>query len=119
EFAKKTGIPVAMTVMVLGAYPADGPLCLDMLRMHGAIYVDWADRDCDLLISLGVLFDDRVTGKLEAFAKHAKIIHVDIDPSELNKNKEAHIPIVSDVKYALGEINKIVEPPADISAWVK
>ena len=75
--------------------------------------------DCDLLIALGVRFDDRVTGKLEAFAKHAKIIHIDVDPSEINKNKPAHIPICSDVKYALAEINKIVEPPADISAWVK
>ena len=74
---------------------------------------------CDLLIALGVRFDDRVTGKLDAFCKHAKIIHVDIDPSEINKNKPAHIPICSDVKFALTEINKIVEPPADISAWVK
>lgn len=119
EFARKTGIPVVMTVMGLGAYPADGPLCLDMLGMHGSIYANWAVRDCDLLIALGVRFDDRVTGKLEAFAKHAKIIHVDIDPSEINKNKPAHIPIVSDVKFFLAELNKQVEPPADIAAWVK
>jgi acetolactate synthase-1/2/3 large subunit len=118
EFTKKTGIPVAMTVMGLGAYSADGPLCMDMLGMHGSVYSNWAVRDCDLLIALGVRFDDRVTGKLEAFAKHAKIIHIDVDPSELNKNKEAHFPICSDVKYALSELNKIVEPPADISAWV-
>ena len=90
-----------------------------MLGMHGSVYANWAVRDCDLLIALGVRFDDRVTGKLEAFAKHAKIIHVDIDPSELNKNKPAHIPICSDVKYALTELNKIVEAPADISPWVK
>jgi acetolactate synthase-1/2/3 large subunit len=90
-----------------------------MLGMHGSVYSNWAVRDCDLLIALGVRFDDRVTGKLEAFAKHAKIIHIDIDPSEINKNKEAHIPICSDVKYALGEINKIVEPPADVSGWAK
>jgi acetolactate synthase I/II/III large subunit len=57
-------------------------------------------RDCDLLLAFGVRFDDRVTGKLEEFAKHAKIVHIDIDPSELNKNKPAHFPIVSDVKYA-------------------
>jgi acetolactate synthase-1/2/3 large subunit len=119
EFARKTGIPVTMTVMGLGAYPADGPLSLDMLGMHGSVYANWAVRDCDLLIALGVRFDDRVTGKLEAFAKHAKIIHVEIDPSEINKNKPAHIPICSDVKYFLTEINKVVEPPADISAWVK
>jgi acetolactate synthase-1/2/3 large subunit len=119
EFARKTGIPVTMTVMGLGAYPSEGPLSLDMLGMHGSVYANWAVRDCDLLIALGVRFDDRVTGKLEAFAKHAKIIHIDIDPSELNKNKEAHIPICSDVKFALQELNKIVEAPGDISAWVK
>lgn len=119
EFVKKTGIPVAMTVMGLGAYPADGPLCLDMLGMHGAVYANWAVRDCDLLLAFGVRFDDRVTGKLEAFAKHAKIVHVDIDPSELNKNKPAHIPVCSDVKYALAELNKVVEAPADIDAWVE
>jgi len=119
EFARKTGIPVTMTVMGLGAYPAEGPLCMDMLGMHGSVYSNWAVRDCDLLIALGVRFDDRVTGKLEAFAKHAKIIHIDIDPSEINKNKPAHIPICSDVKCALDEINKVVEPPADISGWVK
>ena len=119
EFVRKTGIPVTMTVMGLGAYPNDGPLSLDMLGMHGSVYANWAVRDCDLLIALGVRFDDRVTGKLEAFAKHAKIVHIDIDPSELNKNKEAHIPICSDVKFALQELIKIVEAPADIGAWVK
>ena len=119
ELVKKTGIPVTMTVMGLGAFPAEHPLCLDMLGMHGSVYANWAVRDCDLLIALGVRFDDRVTGKLEAFAKHAKIIHVDVDPSEINKNKPAHIPICSDVKQALAELNKIVEPPADLSAWVK
>jgi acetolactate synthase-1/2/3 large subunit len=119
ELVKRTGIPVAMTVMGLGAFSADHPLCLDMLGMHGSVYSNWAIRDCDLLIALGVRFDDRVTGKLEAFAKHAKIIHVDIDPSEINKNKPAHIPVCSDVKYALAELNKFVEAPADIEAWVK
>src|SRR5205085_1695580 len=72
---------------------------------------------CDLLLALGVRFDDRVTGKVAEFAKHGKIVHIDVDPSEINKNKEAHIPIVSDVKYALVELNKIVEPPEDIAAW--
>ncbi len=108
-FARKTGIPVAMTLMGLGAFPSDDPLCLDMLGMHGSVYANWAIRDCDLLLALGVRFDDRVTGKLEAFAKHAKIIHIDIDPSELNKNKPAHFPIVSDVKYALQALIQAVE----------
>ena len=118
ELVRKTGIPITMTVMGLGAYPSEGPLSLDMLGMHGSVYANWAVRDCDLLIALGVRFDDRVTGKIEAFAKHAKIIHVDIDASELNKNKTAHIPVCSDVKPALQELNKIVEAP-DIAPWVK
>ena len=116
---QKTGIPITMTVMGLGAFPNDHELSLDMLGMHGSVYSNYAVRDCDLLIALGVRFDDRVTGKVEEFAKHAKIVHIDIDPSELNKNKEAHIPVVSDVKYAIEELNKIVEAPADISDWVK
>jgi len=118
ELAKKTGIPVTMTVMGLGVYPADGPLSMDMLGMHGSAYANYAVRDCDLLIALGVRFDDRVTGKVSEFARNAKIVHVDIDPSELNKNKTAHISVVSDIKFALSELNKIVEPPEDISAWV-
>ncbi len=119
ELANKTGIPVTMTVMGLGVYPADGPLSMDMLGMHGSAYANYAVRDCDLLIALGVRFDDRVTGKLAEFAKNAKIVHVDIDPSELNKNKVAHISVGSDIKFALTELNKIVEPPEDISAWVE
>lgn len=118
ELAHKTGIPVTMTVMGLGAFPNTDPLSLDMLGMHGSVYSNWAVRDCDLLIALGVRFDDRVTGKVAEFAKHAKIIHVDIDPSELNKNKEAHIPIVADVRSALEDLNKIVEPKTDIDGWV-
>jgi len=118
-FVKKTGIPVSMTVMGLGAFPSADPLCMDMLGMHGSVYANYAVRDCDLLLAFGVRFDDRVTGKLAEFAKHAKIVHIDIDPSELNKNKPAHIPIVSDVKYALGELNKVVEPCDKIDDWVK
>jgi acetolactate synthase I/II/III large subunit len=117
--ADKTGIPVTMTVMGLGLYPADGPLSLDMLGMHGSAYANFAVRDCDLLIALGVRFDDRVTGHLDSFAKNAKIIHVDIDASELNKNKVAHISVRSDIKFALTELNKIVEKPDEMSAWVK
>jgi acetolactate synthase-1/2/3 large subunit len=118
SFVEKTGIPTTMTVMGLGSFPANDPLCMDMLGMHGSAYANYAVRDCDLLLAFGVRFDDRVTGKLAAFAKDAKIVHVDIDPSELNKNKPAHIPVVSDVKFALKELNKIVEPPAGISDWV-
>lgn len=117
EFVAATGIPTTMTVMGLGAFPNADPLSLDMLGMHGSVYANWAVRDCDLLLALGVRFDDRVTGKVAEFAKHAKIVHIDIDPSEINKNKEAHIPVVSDVKFALSELNKVVERKDDIDDW--
>ena len=119
QLVKKTGIPITMTVMGLGAYPNADPLSLDMLGMHGTVYANMAVSECDLLIGLGVRFDDRVTGKLSEFAKDAKIVHIDIDPSELNKNKQAHIPIVSDLKPALKMLNEVVEAPEDISDWVK
>lgn len=119
QLVEKTGIPVTMTLMGLGCFPNEDPLSMDMLGMHGSVYANWAVRDCDLLIALGVRFDDRVTGKVSEFAKHAKIIHIDIDPSELNKNKAVHIPITSDVRYALEELNKIVEAPEDIAPWVR
>ncbi len=90
---------------------------LGYARMHGSAYANYAVRDCDLLIAVGVRFDDRVTGRLEAFAKNAKIVHIDIDPSELNKNKVAHISICSDVKFALQELNKIVERPEEVKSW--
>ena len=116
---RKTGIPITTTLMGLGAYPGDDPLSLDMLGMHGSVYANYAVDQCDLLLALGVRFDDRVTGNPEQFASQAKIVHIDIDASEINKNKEAHLPIVGDLKDALTELNKIVEPPEDISAWLK
>lgn len=118
ELVEKTGIPITTTVMGLGSFPGDDPLSLDMLGMHGTVYANYAVQNCDLLISLGVRFDDRVTGKLAEFAKHAKIIHIDIDPSEINKNKLAHFPVVSDLKPALRMLCDIVEKPEDISEWV-
>ena len=119
ELARETGIPVAMTVMGLGAFPNDDPLSLDMLGMHGSVYANYAINEADLVLALGVRFDDRVTGKLSEFAKHAEIIHVDIDASELNKNKVAHVPICSDVKPFLADLCRIVEAPEDIEAWQK
>ncbi len=119
QLVKLTGIPVTMTVMGLGVYPNEESLSLDMLGMHGSAYANYAVNDCDLLIALGVRFDDRVTGKLEAFAKNAKIIHVDVDASELNKNKVAHIPVCSDVGFVLKELNKIVEKPkTSLIGWL-
>jgi len=111
ELARRTGIPVTMTLMGLGAFPAADPLCLDMLGMHGSVYSNLAVDEADLLLAIGVRFDDRVTGKVAAFAQHGFIVHIDIAPSEINKNKLVHIPIVADVKDTLRELNKIVEPP--------
>src|SRR6266513_1713025 len=101
RFAELTGIPVGLTLHGLGNFPADHYLCLHMLGMHGTVYSNYAINDADLLLALGVRFDDRVTGKLSEFAKHGKIVHVDIDKSEINKNKAAHIAINSDVKSFL------------------
>ena len=117
QLVAKTKIPVTTTLMGLGAYPGGAPLSLDMLGMHGSVYANYAVDQADLLLAFGVRFDDRVTGKVAEFARHGKIVHIDIDPSEINKNKEAHIPIISDIKFALGELNKIVEPPDDLGDW--
>ena len=114
-----TEIPVTMTLMGLGAVPRDNPLSLDMLGMHGSVYANLAVHQADLILAIGVRFDDRVTGKLAEFAPRAKIIHIDIDAAELNKNKVAHIPIVSDARFAIEELNKIVEKPDDHSAWLE
>ncbi len=115
---QKTGIPVTTTLMGLGAFPGTDRLSLDMLGMHGSVYSNLAVDQADLLLALGVRFDDRVTGKVEEFCKHGKIVHVDIDASELNKNKAAHIPVCSDVRQVLEELNQIVEPPENLSEWV-
>jgi len=116
EFVRKTGIPVAMTLQGLGAIPSDHYLALGMLGMHGTVYSNVAINEADLLLAFGVRFDDRVTGKLSEFAKHGRIIHVDIDASEINKNKTAHIAVNSDVKTTLKMLNPIVEP-GDYRDW--
>jgi acetolactate synthase-1/2/3 large subunit len=116
ELIAKTGIPVTTTIMGLGCFPGDHPLCLDMLGMHGSVYANYAVDNADLLIALGVRFDDRVTGKVSSFASRAKIVHIEIDASEINKIKRADLAICSDLKIALAELNKIVEAP-DISEW--
>jgi acetolactate synthase-1/2/3 large subunit len=108
-FAERTGIPVALTLQGLGGFPSDHFLCLQMLGMHGTVYSNYAINDADLLLALGVRFDDRVTGKVSEFAKHGKIVHIDIDPSELNKNKVAHLPIVGDVGHALRGLLQLLD----------
>jgi acetolactate synthase-1/2/3 large subunit len=108
-FAERTGIPVALTLHGLGGFPSEHFLCLQMLGMHGTIYANYAINEADLLLAFGVRFDDRVTGKLSEFAKHGKIVHIDIDPSEINKNKLAHVPIWGDVCHALQDMLAILD----------
>ncbi len=116
EFAAKTGIPVAMTVHGLGSLPSEHYLSLNMLGMHGTVYANYAVNEADLLLAFGVRFDDRVTGKLSEFAKHGRIVHVDVDASEINKNKVAHVPVHADVKDFLRAINPLVSP-GDYRDW--
>ena len=116
-FARKCGIPVTTTAMGLGVFPGDDPLSLSFLGMHGTVYANYAVDNCDLLLALGVRFDDRVTGKVSEFATRAAILHIDVDPSEINKIKKVQLPICSDVKYALAELNKVVQPPPDLGEW--
>ena len=121
EFALKTGIPVTTTCMGIGAFPGDHPQSLHMLGMHGTVYSNYAVNEADLLLAFGVRFDDRVTGKLSEFAKHGKIVHIDIDPSEIHKNKEAHIPIVANLKDALVALNESItdDDIPEIKEWTE
>jgi acetolactate synthase-1/2/3 large subunit len=109
EFALRTQIPVASTLMGIGCFPETHPLSLRWLGMHGTVYANNAVNEADLLIAVGVRFDDRVTGKLSEFAKHGTIVHIEIDESEINKNKPVRLPILSDVKYALGRLNQMLD----------
>ncbi|SDO82254.1 biosynthetic-type acetolactate synthase large subunit [Desulforhopalus singaporensis] len=115
ELATKLKIPVTMTLMGLGAYPGDAELSMGMLGMHGTFAANMAVAKCDLLIAVGARFDDRVTGKLDDFAKYAKIIHIDIDPTSISKNVKVHVPIVADCKMALTAINKWLDENSGIN----
>jgi acetolactate synthase I/II/III large subunit len=114
-FAERTGIPVALTLLGLGGFPSEHFLCVQMLGMHGTIYANYAINDADLLLALGVRFDDRVTGKVSEFAKHGKIVHIDIDPSEINKNKVAHLPIFGDVCQALQDLLQMMDAETPVA----
>ena len=105
ELARRLNIPVTMTLMGLCGFPGTDPLSMGMLGMHGTYFANMAVANCDLLIAVGARFDDRVTGRIDAFAPHAEIIHIDIDPSSISKNVRVDIPIVADCKNALGAIN--------------
>jgi len=109
RIARKTQIPVTTTLHGLGAFPEDDPLSVGMLGMHGTWYANQAVQNCDLLISVGARFDDRVTGKIEAWAPHAKIIHVDIDPACISKNVPVDCPILGDVSLVLDQLEPLLE----------
>ena len=109
ELAQKAHLPVTMTLLGLGSYDQTKPESLDMLGMHGSAYANYAVQECDLLIAIGARFDDRVTGKIETFAPHAKTIHIDIDPSSISKNVRVDIPVVGDAKVILSELAQQVE----------
>ena len=109
EFAERTQIPVATTLMGIGCFPETHPLSLKWLGMHGTVYANNAVNEADLLLAIGVRFDDRVTGKVEKFCEHGTIVHIDIDNSEINKNKSVRLPILSDLKYALNRLNRMLD----------
>jgi len=118
ELATKCEIPVTTTLLGLGAFPQDHPLSLGMLGMHGTAYANHSIMESDLIIAVGARFDDRVTGKLDEFAPHAKVIHIDIDPASVSKTVEVDIPIVGDARAILKQLNRAVKKP-DTKDWLK
>jgi acetolactate synthase-1/2/3 large subunit len=114
EFAELVDAPVVCTLMGLGGMPAMHPNFVSMPGMHGSYAANMGMSNCDVMIALGVRFDDRVTGRLSAFAPHAKVIHVDIDPAEVGKNRTPDLPIVGDVKRVLEKLNKVLADMAPL-----
>ena len=120
QLAEHFQIPVTNTLMGKGAFDEQNPLSVGMLGMHGTAYANFAVSECDLLIAVGARFDDRVASNLKEFAKHAKVIHIDIDPAEVGKNRAPDVPIVGDVKNVLSKLlSKLDAPanPAQTGAW--
>jgi acetolactate synthase-1/2/3 large subunit len=124
QLARKYQIPVTGTLMGLGSFPGSDPLWLGMLGMHGTYYANMAISHCDLLLAVGVRFDDRVTGTIETFAANAKIVHIDIDPSSINKNVVVDLPIIGDTKATLTDMIKFLaehnytQTPAERQEWL-
>jgi acetolactate synthase-1/2/3 large subunit len=122
-FVQKLNIPITTTLMGLGGFPASAPQWLGMPGMHGTYYANMAISNCDLLIAIGMRFDDRVTSKLDAFAPHAKVLHIDIDPASIDKFVKTHLSITSDCKPVLQLLNqwiaedKIAIPESQTKAW--
>ena len=104
EFAEKTHTPVAMTLLGIGCFPASHPLNLGMMGMHGEAWVNHAIQEADLLLAMGMRFDDRVTGNLKTYATDARKIHFDIDPSEINKNVKVDLALVGDLRETLNQL---------------
>lgn len=125
ELAEKIDSPVATTLLGLGAFPSDHELALDMLGMHGTVYANYATNEADLVIAAGMRFDDRIAGNPERFCKNAKIIHIDIDPAEIEKNRAIEVPIVGDLKNVLEVLNEQLEEKThkewieQVQAWKK
>ncbi|HKJ04805.1 MAG TPA: biosynthetic-type acetolactate synthase large subunit [Geopsychrobacteraceae bacterium] len=126
KLAEMAKIPVTTTLMAMSAFPQGHPLALGMLGMHGTYYANMAVTDCDLLIAVGARFDDRVTGRIDAFAKKAKVIHIDIDPTSIKKNVPVDLPIVGDIKNVLNTLiakmherdNEVTELKAATADWL-
>ncbi|MET0462510.1 MAG: biosynthetic-type acetolactate synthase large subunit [Chitinophagaceae bacterium] len=110
KFIEKSGIPAAWTIMGMSALPTDHPLSVGMLGMHGNYGPNVLTNECDVLIAIGMRFDDRVTGRLDKYAKQAKIVHLDIDPAEIDKNVKAEVPVWGDCKETLPLLTELIEP---------
>jgi acetolactate synthase-1/2/3 large subunit len=117
DFAERAGIPIAMTLLGIGAFPAGHPLNLGMMGMHGEAWVNHTIQEADLLLAFGMRFDDRVTGNLKTYAPNAKKIHIEIDPAEINKNVKVDVPLVGDLREVLHELLPHVES-IDRSQWL-
>src|ERR1700687_2748931 len=118
NFIEKRGLPAAWTILGLSALPTDHPLNVGMLGMHGNYGPNVLTNECDVLIAVGMLFDDRVTGKVDKYAKQAKVIHLDIDPSEIDKNVKTTVPVWGDCKETLPLLTKLIDKK-DHSKWIE
>ena len=124
RLAERYSLPVTTTLMGKGSFDEQHPLSVGMLGMHGTAYANFAVSECDLLIAVGARFDDRVTGRLDKFASHAKVIHIDIDPAEMGKNRAPQVPIVGDVRKVLGDMLHLDDEqgyridPLQTKAWL-
>lgn len=119
EFVEKTNIPIVNTLLGLSNFSQSDPLYCGMLGMHGTAVANLAVHNSDLVIAIGIRFDDRITGKLEDFSKNTKFIHIDIDPAEISKNVAINLPIVGDVKEVLTDVNKSIDFETHNDEWIK